>query len=29
LKNGNPLGIWRMIEGTMTRGTVTAPSTQT
>jgi 2,5-dioxopentanoate dehydrogenase len=29
LKNGNPLGIWRMIEGTMTRGTVTAPPTQT
>ena len=29
LKNGNPLGIWRMLDGTMTRGTVTAPSTQT
>ena len=29
LKNGNPNGIWRMLDGTMTRDAVTVPPTQT
>jgi 2,5-dioxopentanoate dehydrogenase len=29
LKNGNPLGIWRMLDGTMTRDTVHAPPNRT
>ncbi len=29
LKNGNPLGIWRMLDGTMTRDAVPAPPNRT